>query len=223
MRSTAEEFEPPLGEGPVKHYSKALRDRDLRTAQPAPAADAGVDTFTNSVTLKTAGNQTVTTADTNTSSIAGGATVAVNAAAASTMIVTGFPSPIPAGAAGSFTVTLKDAYGNVATGYTGTVHLASSDAKAALPANYTFSSGDAGQHTFIATLKTAGTQSITATDTVNASVHGTDSGITVKPAAASKFILVAPSSVQPGVPFSLTVKVEDAYGNIVSGYVGTIH
>jgi len=187
------------------------------------ASDAGVHTFTNSVTLKTAGNQTVTAADTNTSSIAGGATVAVNAAAASTMIVSGFPSPITAGVAGSFTVTLKDAYGNVAAGYTGTVHFTSSDAKAVLPANYTFTSADAGKHTFSATLKTAGTQSITATDTVSASLHGTDIGITVKPAAASKFLLVAPSSVQPGVPFSLTVEVEDAYGNIVTGYLGTIH
>ena len=160
--------------------------------------------------------------DTTTSSITGGSTVAVNSAAASTMIVSGFPSPITAGTSGSFAVTLKDAYGNVATGYTGTVHFTSSDTKAVLPSNYSFTSGDAGKHTFSATLKTAGTQWISATDTVNASLHGSDSGITVKAAAASRFVLSAPASVQPGVPFSLTVTVEDAYGNIVTGYVGTI-
>ncbi|HET6880446.1 MAG TPA: VCBS repeat-containing protein [Pirellulales bacterium] len=187
------------------------------------ANDAGVHTFTSAVTLKTAGSQTVAATDASTGSIMGSTTVAVSPATASTMIVTGFPSPITAGVAGSFTVTLKDAYGNVATAYTGTVRITSSDARAVLPANYTFTSGDAGKHTFSATLKTAGTQSITATDTVNASLHGTDSGITVKPAAASKFVLNAPASVQPGVPFSLTVTVEDAYGNIVTGYVGTVH
>ena len=36
------------------------------------------------------------------------------------------------------TVTAVDAYGNVATGYTGTVHFTSSDGQAVLPANYTF-------------------------------------------------------------------------------------
>jgi hypothetical protein len=35
-----------------------------------------------------------------------------------------------------------------------------SDGQAALPANYTFSSSDAGKHTFTVTLKTAATQSI---------------------------------------------------------------
>lgn len=187
------------------------------------SADAGVHTFTNAVMLKTAGSQTLTATDTSTGTVTGGASVLVNAAAASTMIVSGFPSPITAGVAGSFTVTLKDAYGNVATGYTGTVHFTSSDAKAVLPANYIFTSADAGKHTFSAALKTAGTQSISATDTMNASLHANDSGITVKPAAASKFVLSAPSSVMPGVPFSLTITVEDAYGNIVTDYVGTVH
>jgi hypothetical protein len=187
------------------------------------AGDAGVHAFTSGVTLKTAGNQTVTATDTVTSSITGGATVAVNAAAASTMIVAGFPSPVSAGTAGSFTVTLTDAYGNVASGYTGTVHFTSSSAKAVLPANYTFTSADAGWHAFSAKLKSAGTQSITATDTVSKNLHGTDSTITVNPAAASKLILSAHRSVAAGAPFSLTVKVEDAYGNIVTGYLGTIH
>jgi hypothetical protein len=187
------------------------------------ASDAGVYTLTSDVTLKTAGSQTVTVTDTSSSSITGGAAVSISPAAASAMIVAGFSSPITAGVAGSLTVTLKDAYGNIATGYTGTVHFTSSDAEAALPANYTFTSADAGKHTFSVTLKTAGTQSITEMDTVSANLQSTDSDITVKSAAASKFVLSAPSSIQPGVPLGLTVTVEDAYGNIVTGYVGTVH
>ncbi len=40
----------------------------------------------------------------------------------------------------------------------------SSDAQAGLPSSYTFTAADAGVHTFSATLKTAGSQSITVKD-----------------------------------------------------------
>ncbi len=48
---------------------------------------------------------------------------------------------VVAGTAQSFTVALKDPYGNVATNYAGTVAFTSTDAKAALPAAYTFYGG----------------------------------------------------------------------------------
>ena len=186
------------------------------------AADAGTHTF--SATLKTAGAQSITAADTTTAGLtATDGNITVNPAAASTMNVSGFPSTITAGAAGNFTVTLRDQYGNIATGYTGTVRFTSSDAKAVLPANYTFTAADAGQRTFSATLKKAGTQSLTAADTLASPLTASEGGITVNAAAASKFIISAPSTVTAGVPFSLTLTVEDAYGNIVTGYVGTVH
>jgi len=185
-------------------------------------ADGGVHTF--SAILKTAGTQSIAIADTFTTGLAASKSgITVNPAAASTFSVAGFPSPTTAGVAGSFAVTARDAYGNVATGYTGTVHFTSSDGKALLPANYTFTAGDVGVHTFSAVLKTAGTQSITATDTTTAGISGTDGGITVNPGTASQFIITAPSSVTAGVAFSLTVTVEDAYGNVATGYTGTIH
>jgi hypothetical protein len=81
--------------------------------------------------------------------------------------------------AGSFTVTAKDALSNVATGYRGTVHFTSSDGSATLPANYTFTAADSGTHMFSATLKTVGTQSLTATDTATTSITGSQTGIVV--------------------------------------------
>src|SRR5207244_12097669 len=84
---------------------------------------------------------------------------------ATKFVVTGFSSPATAGVPGSFTVTAEDANGNLAASYTGTVHFTSSDAQAVLPEDYTFTAADAGQHTFSTTLKTAGSQSLTATDT----------------------------------------------------------
>src|SRR5579864_71438 len=199
---------------------------DPRAVLPAAytftAADAGVHTF--SATLYTAGTQSITATDYTTGLVSGTDDgIIVNPAAASTLSVAGFPSPAIAGVAGNFTVTARDAYGNIATGYSGTVHFTSSDGKASLPANYTFTASDAGVHTFSATLKTAGTQSITATDTATANIIGTDAGIAVNPAAAFQFVITAPTNVTAGASFSLMVKVEDAYGNIVTNFTGTIH
>jgi uncharacterized repeat protein (TIGR03803 family) len=138
------------------------------------------------------------------------------------LTVSGFPSSTTAGMPGNFTVTVYKSDGTIDTGYTGTVHFGSSDPHAVLPANYSFTPADGGVHTFSATLKTAGSQSITTGDTVTG-ITGSESGIVVKPAAASQYILSAPSSVRHGTAFSLTLTVEDAYGNVATGYVGTVH
>jgi hypothetical protein len=169
--------------------------------------------------IDTAGSYTLKATD-GSLTPANSSSFTVSPAAASTMIVAGFPASTTAGVPGNVTVTLKDAYGNIATGYTGTVHFASSDSLAALPANYSFSGGS---HTFSVTLKTAATQSITVTDTTTVGLTGTDAGIIVNPAAASKFILTAPASVSAGASFNLTLTVEDAFGNVVTGYTGTVY
>ena len=78
-----------------------------------------------------------------------------------------------AGVAFSITVSAFDAYQNYATGYTGTVHFASTDRTASLPANFTFNAADAGTYTFSGlVLKKLGDQSITATDTLMSSITG---------------------------------------------------
>jgi hypothetical protein len=183
-------------------------------------ADQGVHTFY--AILKTAGMQSLTVIQSGTAVTGTQSGITVSPAAASTFAVTGFPSPVTAGVAGSFTVTARDPYGNRATGYTGAVHFSSSDARAALPGNYTFSAGDAGTHTFSATLKTAGSQSLTATDTVNPAITGAQGSIRVTPAVASRLILSAPASMSANAQFNLTVTVVDAYGNVVTGYRGTL-
>src|SRR5205823_3643679 len=105
-----------------------------------------------SITLKTAGTQFVTVTDTVNSAFAGSLTgINVTAAGASTFLLT-FPTNVVAGNAGTFTVTARDAFGNVATSYRGTVHFSSSDGQAALPADYAFTGTDLGSHSFSATL-----------------------------------------------------------------------
>jgi autotransporter-associated beta strand protein len=105
----------------------------------------------------------------------------VAAGPATHLVVAGFPSPQLAGVAGSVTVTARDAGGNTAAGYIGTVRFTSSDPAAGLPADYTFVTGDNGEHTFTdgVTLNTQGIQSITVTDTTTGSITGTQADITV--------------------------------------------
>ena len=117
------------------------------------------------------------------------------------------------------TVTLLDA---VATWRPAASASPAAISAAGLPNNYTFTAADAGTHTFSVTLKKAGTQSITATDTLTGSLTATSGAVVVSPAAAAKFVLTAPQGVKHGVAFSLTLTVQDAYGNTVTGYVGTV-
>jgi hypothetical protein len=139
--------------------------------------------------------------------------------------VTTNPTSTTAGMAVDVTVTALDASNHVVTNYMGTVHFTSSDPQATaghgLPADYTFIPGDAGVHTFTAgaTLKTAGTQSVVATDTVQTSVTGSAS-VSVSPAGAAKLAFgqqptntVVNTSISPAV----TVEVEDSFGNVETG------
>src|SRR5439155_13824957 len=125
---------------------------------------------------KTAGNQTLTATDTVTSSITGTSNTISVAAAAATHFSVSAPASATAGSAFSFTVTALDQFNNTSTGYGGMVHFTSSDGQAVLPSNSTLTNGTG---TFSATLKTAGSQTLTATDTVTSSITGTSNPIEI--------------------------------------------
>jgi hypothetical protein len=129
----------------------------------------------NGVTLKTVGSRTVTATDTTTSSINGTTTVTVTPAHATHFQLI-FPSTVTKDQPYDLTVVALDAYGNIDTNYTGTVTFSSSDHNnnVVLPANYTFTPGDAGSHTFHGVkLHSRPQQTITVTDTMNSSISGT--------------------------------------------------
>ena len=123
-----------------------------------------------------------------------------------------------AGVGVSLTVTAKDAYNNTATGYAGIVHFSSSDSAAVLPANAALTNG-AG--TFTATLKTAGSQTIAAADTVNGSLAGSSGTVTARRRGRAACRQRPPAHI-PG-RFNFTVTAQDAYNNTVTGYSGTLH
>jgi uncharacterized repeat protein (TIGR03803 family) len=204
------------------HFTSSDPQAVLPADYAFTTADAGIHTF--SATLKTAGTQSITAADLANALFTGNATTTVTPASASSLSIGGFPSPTIAGSAANVTVTALDAYGNIATGYTGTVHFTSGDPRKSLPANYTFTTADNGVHTFTATLRTAGTQTIGVADTVTATIQGAQTGIVVTPNVVTHFnVALFPSPEQAGVIGSFRVIARDAYNNTVPSYLGTVH
>jgi hypothetical protein len=139
-------------------------------------------------------------------------------------VVSGFRSASLAGSTHSFTVMAADKYGNVIVAYTGTVMFTSNDHQAVLPGNYTFTAGDEGIHTFQASLRTAGSESIIVTDIKTSTLTGKQIGIVITPGAAVKLLLTPASTTETaGAAFNVTVTAKDFYGNIATSYTGTIH
>jgi hypothetical protein len=129
----------------------------------------GMATF--SASFRKSGTQTISAADKANASVVGGTPISVAAAPAVELRI-GAPRKSTAGSPATITVTARDRFGNVATGYTGTVHFSSDDRKAGLPGDYTFTAADAGSHTFSVTLKTTGVQSVRVRDTAKHSIGG---------------------------------------------------
>lgn len=109
-------------------------------------------------------------------SLIGAAWPLTRAATPATHFMVSAPAAAVIGAAFNFTVTALDASNNATSGYSGTVHFTSTDAAATMPANATLTGGSGS---FSATLKTAGNQTISATDTVTASIAGPSAPVAV--------------------------------------------
>ncbi len=205
----------------VSSYSGTVHfsSTDPQAALPPNSVLAnGMGTF--SATLETAGGQTITAADSVNASISGTSnTISVSGGPASHFYVA-VPAAATAGTAFSITVTAQDAFSNTAVGYTGTVHFTSSDGQAVLPANSTLTNGVGG---FSATLKTAGTQTIKATDTVTASVSGTSNSTSVSGGSASQFSVTVPTVAAAGKAFSITATALDNFNNTAANYSGSVH
>ncbi len=128
------------------------------------------------------------------------------------------PAVATAGKAFNFTLTALDASNKVVAGYSGKVHFTSTDGQAVLPANSTLANGT---KTFSATLKIAGGQTITGTDTAAPSITGTSSSINIP--GATQLSVTAPTTAGPGTAFNVTVTALDASNHVVTGYSGTVH
>jgi hypothetical protein len=104
--------------------------------------------------------------------------------------------------------------------YGGTVHFTSSDGSALLPADSTLN--DFGKDFFQVTFETAGSESVTATDTQTATITGTASTTVLAAPVATHLFVVAPRNVIVGVPEPVLVEALDASNHRVPNYSGTV-
>lgn len=137
------------------------------------------------------------------------------------------PATATAGTPFTVTVTALDASGGTIAGYAGTVRFTSSDPGApTLPADYTFTPGDAGTHTFAngVTLTTAANQTVGVHDTVVPAATGSAS-VTVSAGAASHLAFTRqPGGGTGGKTWATQprVAVEDAFGNAVTSTAASV-
>jgi WD40 repeat protein len=154
---------------------------------PNSALASGVGNF--SATLKTVANSTITATDTSTATITGSSTPISVLSNAATHFAVATPGTASTRATISINVSALDGAENIAAAYSGKVHLTSSDANAKLPADGPLTNGVGN---FSVTLETAGNQTITATDTVTASLSKASNPIAVAAAAGLAINPAAP-------------------------------
>jgi uncharacterized protein (TIGR03437 family) len=118
----------------------------------------------------------------------------------------------------SVTVQAVDSTGYPISGYSGTLHLSSTDPLATLPASVKIG---ADPVTFTVTLHTAGPQNISAADAEYSSITGASLAIQATP-PVTRFSITAPSQAYGGQSIPLTITALDQFGNVAPGYNGTV-
>ena len=187
-------------------YSGTVHFTSTDTQAMLPANSTLVNgTGAFSVTLKTAAAETITATDTATTSISGTSTpITVGGTSGATHFSVTAPATATAGTSFSFAVTALDASNNTVTTYAGTLQFTSTDLQAVLPASSTLTQGTGS---FSVTLKTAGAQSITATDTATHSITGTSNSVNVSGSKSLAITSSAPPNGTVGLNYSGSMKV----------------
>ncbi len=140
------------------------------------------------------------------------------------------PSTMTSGSLFGLQISALDQYGNLATGFTGTVTIALYDPPAGAmltgPLVAQATAGVANFHAAIST-ETAATYTLQATSPNLTSVL--TPGIMVIPAPATQLVIMPgspattpPTTVSPGQKFSVVVDAEDQYGNVNPNFTGMV-
>ena len=123
---------------------------------------------------------------------------------------------VTAGKAFLLTAQATDALGNPVSGSGVPTSLTATASPSDPQVNYSINApvSSTGLAFFVGTLDTAGSYTISA--------GGVSTNVTVTPANANFFTVTAPASVTTGVPFNVTVNAFDGFGNVATGYTGTV-
>ncbi|NLF97497.1 MAG: hypothetical protein GX569_12215 [Candidatus Riflebacteria bacterium] len=188
-----------------------------------PAADAGQHTFYNASVLFNGPTSTITVTDGTLATTS--VPIIVNPGRIGAFGLFAL-SPQPAGTLFPLSITALDVYNNVKTDYSGVMTFTdnrSGGTAAYNPTSLPVASWSAG----LATL-TPGV-SFTKAEVVNVTGQssyrsGVSNPIEIANAAPAA-LLMSVSTVSPdsGIPFSVTLKALDIYGNIAQNYLGTVH
>jgi len=153
------------------------------------------------------------------------------ATASQLILISEPPSSVRAGVAFGFVVSAEDPYGNLATGFNGSVTaaLASGPSGGSLGGTMT-ATASAGVAVFSAlAIDQAGpgySIVVSSTGVTPALSPVTTSTFAVTPAAASQLVILPqnqpPASVTAGAPFGLTVTAEDPFGNVATSFNGSV-
>ncbi|MCC6619638.1 MAG: thrombospondin type 3 repeat-containing protein [Deltaproteobacteria bacterium] len=135
------------------------------------------------------------------------------------MELVGMPETVAADAPVSLTLRVLDGYGNLATGYRGTVTLASDDALAVLPAPIALDEAAAGDAEVVVRLRSAGAREVSAAD---AGTLGARASTLVTAGPATRLVIDAPAEVTAGVAFGVGLSARDAFDNVATAFAGAI-
>jgi hypothetical protein len=165
----------------------------------------------------------------------------VSIAATSKYVLTAASATPAAGAGDDLTITAQDAYGNTATGYTGSHSLVFSNAFASPGGNQPTVSDSSGTAVAfggataiefdagvaVASEGDGGTMKLpksgsTTVKATEGSITTTGVTVTVSPGAATKLALTSSTPIPTAaVNFSLTTTAQDVYGNTATTYTGS--
>ncbi|MGQ0742771.1 MAG: hypothetical protein ACT4OS_00225 [Acidimicrobiales bacterium] len=155
----------------AESYTGLVRFSTTDTGAGLPAeyrfipADAGQKQF--SVTFNSPGTHSLRVADAANPAAADELRGIRVRAATRSLDLVNVPASAEAGRSFTFTVRAIDADGGRGGDYRGTVRFTSSDTRAVLPGDYTFTPGDDGARRFTATLNSTGNQSLRVADATN--------------------------------------------------------
>jgi Ca2+-binding RTX toxin-like protein len=195
----------PTAAGNIDSQSWTSVEQNVRSTAPDPSG-IGVDVMDNDGTYWYANGTDVT--------LLTGPHLSVAVLGSST-VTAGQPVQVK--------VQVLDALNELVPDYDGTVNLTTSAPASDSRLVHTFAPADAGQYTFSVTFGTAGTQTISATDSASGAA-GAPVSVNINPAPAAYLrISSSSSSIAVGGSLPVTVTAYDGYGNIASGYSGVVN
>jgi hypothetical protein len=192
-------------------------------------ADSGVHTFTGALQFNTTGAQTLTVTNVSIDHpVSGSKAMSIQAVRAADYIEVDVYHVPSVGNVEDVTLSVYDQYDDLFLNYTGEVSFSTNrSGDVTLPANYIFQTADAGVHKIVGELDFAATGwfTITATDTVVATVTGSQTNINVSadPEIVDHFVVSGIRNMLQSQRSDVMVVAYQQYGIVFERYTGTVH